>query len=138
MDFKEPLKVYTAETNLEAHMIVEMLEANGIAALVEEDRSGVSLWAFGTIGQFHQPNIWIEKSSAQAAATLICRFEEQKRERATPSVGGPTIRAQCEECGKEASFAENLDGTVQECPHCGAYIDVGQLDWDDDFGVAEE
>ena len=32
MKFKEPFKVYTAETNVEAHMIVNMLGANGIEA----------------------------------------------------------------------------------------------------------
>jgi hypothetical protein len=57
MDLNDPFKVYTAATNLECHLIVEMLSANGIPAIAETDDSGASLWAFGTITQFHQPNV---------------------------------------------------------------------------------
>ena len=31
-----------------------------------------------------------------------------------------------------------LDGTTQECRHCHAYIDVGDLAWDDDFGELDD
>ena len=43
MDFKKPVVVYTAATNIEAHLIVDMLLANGVPAHVIEDQSGVSL-----------------------------------------------------------------------------------------------
>jgi hypothetical protein len=58
---KEPFKVYTAASNVEAQMIVVMLNSVGIESHAEEDRSGVSLWHMGTISQFHQPNVWVEK-----------------------------------------------------------------------------
>ena len=32
MEFKESLKVFTAASNMEAQMVVKMLETNGIAA----------------------------------------------------------------------------------------------------------
>ena len=138
MDFKEPLKVYTAESNVEAQMIVTMLESHGIAAFAEEDQSGVSLWSFGRISQFHQPNVWIEKAMAAAAVEHIRQFEQTKRERANPSSDGPQIEVECEECGKSAMYAEILRGSVQECPHCSEYVDIGELDWEDDFGTPQE
>ncbi len=49
MDFKQPVVVYTAATNMEAHLILQMLHANGIPAHAVEDQSGVSLWGAGTI-----------------------------------------------------------------------------------------
>ena len=138
MEFKEPFKIYTAENNLEAQMIVQMLGANGIAAFADEDQSGVSLWAFGTITQFHQPNVWIEKSATQSAAELIRRFEETKRVRENPGTGNSQIQVECEECGKISSFPDSLDGTTQECSHCQAYLDVGEVECDGAAGESEE
>ncbi len=35
-----------------------------------------------------------------------------------------TIRFECPGCEKSISFAVEDIGTVQECPHCGGYVDV--------------
>ena len=137
MEFQEPFKLYTAASNIEAHMIVEMLGADGIAAFAEEDQSGVSLWAFGRISQFHQPNVWVEKSTARNAAELIRRFEETKRERENHDTSQGEIPVECEACGERSSFPESLNGTTQVCSHCDAFVDVGELDWDEDFGEPE-
>ncbi|PQO45748.1 putative signal transducing protein [Blastopirellula marina] len=138
MDFQKPVIVYTAATNLEAHLIVEMLLTSGISAHTVEDQSGVSLWAFGTISQFHKPNIWVDESTAQQAADLIRDFEEQRKARNTPVDGAGEIQVSCEDCGKTTSFPSSLDGTTQVCQHCGAYVDVGELGWDEDFGEPED
>ncbi len=138
MKFKEPFKVYTAASNIEAHMIVDMLGTHGIDAFADEDNSGASLWAFGTLSQFHQPNVWIEKAAGAEAADLIRRFEETKRERKARPSSGRQINAECEDCGAISVFPDSLDGTTQECSQCRAYIDVGELDWDQDFGEPEE
>jgi hypothetical protein len=132
MEFKEPFKIYTAASNLEAHMIVAMLDAKGIEAFADEDVSGVSIWGAGTISQFHQPNVWIEKSNAEKAAELILRFEEDNRNRATPDLSGREVQVECEACGKVSHFPSSLNGTTQDCSHCGAYVDVDELDWDED------
>ena len=137
MELKEPTVVYIAATNLESHMIVHMLNANGIAAFADEDQSGLSLWAFGTISQFHKPRVWIEKSATEAAARLILDFEERKRQRQNPDDGGGEIKVQCEECGKTTTFPSSLNGTTQECSHCGAFVDVGEFTWEDDPGEPE-
>lgn len=138
MEFQDPLKIYTAASNIEAHMIVDVLEGNGIAAFADEDRTGVSVWAFGTISQFHLPNVWIDRSTVVAAAEVIRDFEERKRLRENSEVGSSQIVMTCEKCGKVSSFSDNQNGTVQECPHCHAYMDVGELDWNEDFGESEE
>ncbi|MDO8943632.1 MAG: DUF2007 domain-containing protein [Desulfobacterales bacterium] len=137
MEFQDPLKIYTAASNIEAHMIVDVLEANGIAAFADEDQTGVSVWAFGTISQFHLPNIWIDRSTAAAAAEVIRDFEERKRRRENSEVGSSQIVMTCEKCGKVSSFPNNQNGTVQECSHCHAYLDVGELEWSEDFGDPE-
>jgi hypothetical protein len=130
MELNDPVKIYTAETNLEAIMIVEMLQAAGLDAFAEEDQSGVSLWALGPLTQFHQPNVWVEAATAKKAAELISQYEARKWERAHPEPSNVNIDVRCEECGKVSSFPESLRGTVQECSHCGAYVDVGDVDFD--------
>ena len=112
MEFKQPVMLYTASTNVEAHVIVEMLHANGIPAHAVEDQSGVSLWMFGTISQFHQPNVWVDKSTAEKATQLVHRFEEDKRGRENPSVGTGEIHIKCEECGNIDSFTANAQANI--------------------------
>ena len=34
------------------------------------------------------------------------------------------VELPCERCGRSASFPAEAVGTVQECPHCGAFVDV--------------
>jgi hypothetical protein len=132
MKLEDPFKVYTAASNLECHILVEMLTANGIPALAETDDSGVSLWGFGAITQFHQPNVWIESTFAEQARELIRQFEETKRQRDRPLKGQFTLEVQCEECGTISSFPPIQKGTTQNCPACGAYLDVGPVDWEEE------
>ena len=99
MYFQEPFHVYTPATNVEAHVIVDLLSANGIPAMAVEDQSGASLWAFGTIGQFHRPKIWVDKPTAERAYALILDYEERKRERRHPDDSGGDVAVVCEECG---------------------------------------
>jgi hypothetical protein len=109
MDFQKPVIVYTAATNVEAHVIVAMLHANGVPAHAVEDQSGVSLWGFGTISQFHKPNIWVDEPTVRKAADLIRDSEEKRRSRSTPADGLGEIQVVCEDCGKTTSFPSSLD-----------------------------
>ncbi|EAQ77312.1 hypothetical protein [Blastopirellula marina] len=138
MDFKKPVIVYSAATNFEALLIVAMLHTNGVPAHAVEVQSGVSLWALGTIGQFHKPNIWIDEATQKEAADLIRDFEAKRKSRNAPVNGLADIKVICEDCGKTTSFPNSLDGTTQECRHCAAYVDVWDLGWDDDFGETED
>jgi hypothetical protein len=137
VDLKDPIVVYAAAGNLEAQMIADMLNAKGIAAFAEEDQSGVSLWACGTISQFHKPRIYVEKAASEAAARIIADFEEQKWQRQYPSDGEGRFEVVCEECGKQTTFPASLNGTTQNCSHCQAFVDVGEFAWDDDLGEAD-
>lgn len=126
MDFKEPVVVYTAASNLEAHSLAEALISSGIDAYAVEDQSGASLWALGTISQFHQPNVFVDKPDVHRAAELIAGYESQRkrREEANPEDGEAS--ALCESCGKISTFPAALNGTTQQCPYCRGYVDVGE------------
>ena len=138
MNLKDPIAVYTAATNLEAHVIVNMLNDNGVPAFAVEDQSGASLWMFGTISQFHDPKVWIDKSSVLEAGKLIDSFEKRQNERRNVSAQTQGLPVVCEACGKTTTFPNALNGTVQRCPQCDDFIDVGELNWNQDFGETDE
>lgn len=136
VDFKKPVIAYTAATNIDAHLIVDMLHAHGVKAHAIEDQSGIGIWAFGTISQLHQPNVWVDEPTLPQAVDLIQEFEEKIKNRNTPVEAIGEITVICEDCGQTTLFPASLDGTTQECRHCHAYVDVGELPWEDDFGTA--
>jgi hypothetical protein len=136
MEFKKPVLVYAAATNVDAHMIVEMLETNGVPAHAVEDQAGV-FCGFGTVSQLYKPNVWVDEETVQKAAELIREFEAMRRSRKTQPDAKGNLSVNCEKCGKTSSFPGSLDGTTQECRYRGAYVDVGELPWDDDFGESD-
>lgn len=72
----------------------------------------------------------------QRAGLQALREREAKRSQLTG-----TISAQCEECGQASEWPAAALGTIQDCPHCGKYMDVPDPDdnWDDvDFEAMSE
>jgi rubrerythrin len=51
----------------------------------------------------------------------VSAFVEVKRARSEQT--DPVI-AVCEECGQSAEYPPEQSETIQNCPHCGAYVDV--------------
>lgn len=79
-----------------------------------------------------------DEASIQKAADLIRDFKDMRRSRNTQVEGTGDLSVDCENCGKTGSFPGSLDGTTQECRHSGAYVDVGGLPWEDDFGESDD
>jgi hypothetical protein len=131
MELQDPTVVYVAASNLEAHMLVTLLESEGISAFAVEDQSGASLWMLGTISQFHRPKVWVSKSDAPAAARILEDYEKRQQDLRHPSEGTGAIEARCEECGARSFFPASARSTIQDCPQCGAYVDVGGGDSSD-------
>ena len=135
----DPVVAYTADGNLDAHSVVGWLESHGVRSHAIEDKSGVSLWAFGTISQFHKPQVFVNKADLQRAGELLRQYERARNIRRSESHDSPPILSECEECGVSSEFPASKDGTTQNCPKCHAFMDVGSLAWpsDFDFGEAE-
>lgn len=129
----EPILAYTANGNLEAHSVVEWLESQGVRSHAVEDNSGVGLFAFGTISQFHKPQVFVNKSDAHRAGELLFQFESRRHQRRSELNDAPPILSTCEECGVTSEFPASQNGTTQNCPKCHAFMDVGSFDWPDDF-----
>ncbi len=139
MALRDPVAVYHAANNDEVYLVQNALADGGIEAFVAEDNSQAGTLALGLIPELHKPQVWIERADIDRAKPILDEFERRKAELQTVDgeVTGPDIEAACEECGGQASFPASQKGSVQQCPHCGAYVDVGVDEADDDWGDAE-
>ena len=134
-----PVLAYTANDNLELHSIVTWLHSGGVRAFAVEDNSGASLYVFGTISQFHKPQVFVDKADLEEAGELLRQFEAKRDARRRDFDGGPSVTSQCEECGATSVFPVAQDSTTQNCPKCNEFMNVGSLNWpaDCDFEDVE-
>ena len=140
--FNDPFAAYNAATNLEAHAVCLALHSAGIDATVVEDVSVVGLWFGGTL-PFHNPQVWIERADAQRAAQVLREYENAEAAHRAAENGDsdsdePPIEVACEDCGKTSLFPADLNGTIQSCHHCTAFLDVGDDPGFDDWQMHDE
>lgn len=138
MTFDDPFAAYNAASNLEAHVVCDALNAAGVRAMVVEDVSNVGMSWAGWMSEIHKPQVWIDRSDVDRAKPVLDAFEEKQRRRREETADGEPVEATCEECGKTSTFPASQKGSVQDCPHCRAYMDVGDDDAIDDWDVPSE
>lgn len=129
MALQDPVVVYNAATNVEAHLVKLLLIEAGMEAFVSEDLSTGGLWMFGLLPGIHKPQVWVSRSRIDEAQPVLERYERQEAERRrtrqqTDSADSSPVQVVCEECGKSSLFPSAQRGSVQDCPHCRAYVDV--------------
>ena len=131
MALRDPFAAYNASSNVEAHMICGLLIDAGIEAVVIEETPQAGAWGWlGPLSEMHKPQVWIERADIERAAPVLTDYEKRAAERrkadqGTSGVAGPSVEVVCEGCGKRSEFPAAQKGSVQSCPHCGAYVDVG-------------
>jgi hypothetical protein len=139
VELRDPVAVYNAASNVEVQLVKLFLNEAGLDAFASEDLSTAGLWMFGMLPEIHKPQVWVSAQDKQRAETLLQDYErhvaerrELDRSRPAPSPS-PAIEVLCEECNERSNFPADQYGTVQDCPRCGAYVDVGEADIDDPF-----
>jgi hypothetical protein len=130
MALQEPVAVYNAANNVESHILCNILRDAGIEAFTTDDVSTVGVWMFGLLPEIHKPQIWIDRKDVEQAKPVLEDYERQLLERRAADQrkaadSDATIEVTCEKCGQRSLFPAEQRDTVQECPHCGAYVDVG-------------
>jgi Putative prokaryotic signal transducing protein len=134
MSLQDPVAIYAAQTNLEAQMLRHVLTQSGIEAYASEDLSGVGIWLGGTVPALFNARVWVNRADAERATAILQEHQQRAYDRSSGDAAAPgqTVEAVCEECGKRSDFASSQRGSVQECPSCGAFMDVGDADLIDD------
>ncbi len=137
MPLADPVAVYNAENNVEAHFLCGLLIDLGVEAHVTEDVSVVGLALFGPLPEIHKPQVWIDRKDLERAKAVLEGYERRLGDRQGVTNRSPDspIEVVCEECGKVSVFPAEMWGTVQECPHCGEFMDVGDDDVGDEWRV---
>ncbi|MDB5311636.1 MAG: hypothetical protein JWO38_5838 [Gemmataceae bacterium] len=129
MAFRDPFAAYNAASNVEAHLICGALIEAGVEAMVVEDVSQVGVWLGGLVSEIHKPQVWIERTDIARAKPVLDEYERRAAGRRVADQrdtgAGEPVEVTCEECGKRAVFPAGQKGSVQSCPHCRAYVDVG-------------
>ena len=132
MALHDPVAVYNAANNLQAHFVRDALLDSGVDAFVTEDVSQVGTWIGGLVPELHKPQIWVERADIERAKPVLDEFERRAAElRERDAQEGllieSTIEVFCEECGQRSTFPSTQRGSVQQCQHCRAYVDVGDV-----------
>jgi hypothetical protein len=116
----DPVAFYTAQNDAEAQLLANALLALGVKAHVKE-----GAWTGRTRVQ-----VWVDRADIDKAKPVLDDFERHQAQRriggADEATAGPPLELVCEKCGRSATFPAAQRGSVQDCPHCGAYLDVGQ------------
>jgi hypothetical protein len=126
MPLRDPVAVYNAANNIEAHLVRNALNDSGIEAFAAEDNSQAGTWMMGMIPEIHKPQVWVDRADVARAKPVLEDFERRAAElQDTGAQDRPPIEVICEECGQRSTFPAAQRGSVQQCRHCGAYVDVG-------------
>jgi hypothetical protein len=137
MALQRPVAVYNAANNVQALLVCNILNGAGVEAYVTEDMSPAGLWMFGVLPEIHKPQVWVDRSNLDRAKPVLEDYERHSLEQQEAGMKKAVpmearLEAVCEECGRRSVFSAAQKGTVQDCPHCGAYMDVGKpLDSDE-------
>ena len=119
----KPICIRRTATLEEAQILVAWLAEHDVEATIT-DRDNPGAFAFGVTDTEGIEVFVKDEEMAQRAQELLA---EHDRERAAQREAGGedvVIEVTCDECECACSFPADQRGTVQECPECGAYIDV--------------
>ena len=134
MALKDPVAVYTADENIEAESVRIFLVEQGVEAFANEDVSNI----FAGLPGIEEQQVWVDRSDVTRAKELLANMTIRpcRRLLRVTLCNQPMMDVVCEECGKTSQFPVTLLGSIQDCPHRGAYVDVGEVDdageWDDE------
>jgi hypothetical protein len=123
MPYRDPRCVYVANDFGQADVVAGWLGGRGIPARVMNQAThGGLVSPPGAVGV----EVWVV-DPAQAAEAVRLLGEHAVAQVARERTG-PPVDAVCEECGRPSTFPARYRGTVQDCPHCAAFLDVGDAE----------
>src|SRR5215208_3830522 len=117
--------VFVADDPSHAEAVVGWLAAQDISARALDASSLGGMDGLSAVAGAgaHGLEVWVDApDEAEKARRLLVEFEARRRADREARAG--TVAVACEGCGKASTFAAAGQGTVQDCPHCGGFLDV--------------
>ena len=133
MELHDPVAIYTAASDLEAYEIVELLQGAEIPAQVIEDMNLLD----GLNPPVHAAKVWVSSRDMERATAVTRGYEARVQQRDLAhhepvDLQSEWIDARCDKCGTVTRYAPIQKGTVENCPKCYAFMDIGSdVDFDD-------
>ncbi|HZL88976.1 MAG TPA: DUF2007 domain-containing protein [Pirellulaceae bacterium] len=113
MAIKSPVAVFVAETNVEAHVVANLLQDSGIEAHAVEDVSPAGMFSVGTLDEIHRPKVFVDSTQLAAAREVVASYQTgSPAEHASPS-------SCCYFCGAAC------EPNAAKCPSCGQLLEGG-------------
>ena len=133
MIHRDPKCVYVADNLGLAETTVVFLGQQGISAQVMNPMTLGGLvgltWLSPTGVSANGIEVWVDDpAQAEEARQLLQAHADSKAFKVEQAVRTGKVAAICDECGKPGVFPGSQLGSVQNCPHCGAYMDVVEAD----------
>lgn len=125
---RDPRCVFVANTMAAAVVTAAWLTEQGIAAEVMDlmtlgGLEGLTAWAPGISARGLE--VWVlDPTKAPEARRLLAEHAAAQARRVEEAKEGSDLEVVCEECGQTSVSPAAQRGTVQDCPHCGEYLDV--------------
>ena len=129
MFYRDPKCVYVGNDFGQANVVAGWLQGQGIPAEVMNQATMGGLISPALTGATGM-EVWVV--DAAQAPEAIRLLGDHMVSQITRDQRGPPLFVTCEECGKTSNFPAKQRGSVQECPHCTAYLDVEDLDAGDE------
>ena len=125
---RDPSCVFVAADAAQAAVVANWLEHQGVPAQVMDTMTlggleGLTAW---TGISARGIEVWVvRQADAEVACTMIAEHDQALSALlAGKASAGRSRFPHCEECGCTSEFPGQQRGTVQNCPHCGRYLDV--------------
>jgi hypothetical protein len=144
MYYRDPKCVCVSDSIALANTVVAWLGGNGIEAEVMNELTmggfeGLTAFLPGKLS-LRGVEVWVRKwADAESARTLadehVAKLAAERSERENRQ---GNIEVVCEDCHKTSIFPASLQGTIQDCSHCRATLDVPDANDDWDVGEPED
>lgn len=128
---RDPKCVFVGNTVSEATVVANWLEHEGIDTQVMDSLThggldGLTAW---TGSSARGIEVWVlNPAEIEAATELIEQHGQFRAALDAENEATEPVLAYCEECGQSATFPGEQLGSIQDCPHCGRYMDIVQDD----------
>jgi len=139
MDGRDPRCVFVAHKMSEAVVVASALNQQGFPAQVMDEATlgglaGLTGWVPGV--SITGVEVWVLDLDRVRDAVAFLAEAEATRAAVADEPGEPLV-VDCDECGAKLTFPAQMRGTCQDCPECGAFVDVGMED-DEEWREAED
>ncbi len=135
--------IFVSDEERAVELISNFLQEKGIEVEIVHhmpESDGMGLTPFASSGSSNHLEVLVKDvEKLQDARQLLTRYSGEILEQAQVVDLQPAqVVVECDDCEETNVYPGELQGTVQECEHCGSYLDVPGGDDQYDWSIVDE